>query len=83
MLMLPNALPRVAFGCHAESSPSLRRVRGDFPACVCVRACQRDGWYSQHTQTAGYQQSPEGKRVEVEEQDVGQRLENSPYELDR
>lgn len=61
MLVLPSALPWVPFGCHAELSPCLSEMGEGRQPCVCVCVSQHDGWYSQHTQTAGYQQSLERK----------------------
>lgn len=55
------------------------------PVCKCVS--QHDGWYSQHTQTVGYQQSLEAKKgtkkKKTERANVEQRLEcKSKYRVD-
>lgn len=39
MLMLPNALPWVPFGCHAELSLFLSEMGEGSQPCVCVCVC--------------------------------------------
>lgn len=83
MLMHPNALPWVPFGCHAEHSLCLSEMGEGSRPCMCACVCVAAWWLVQSTQTDSWIPAVSGgKTGQEEEQDVGQRLLNSRYKLD-